>query len=62
MIGTLVVASSIAFAAIFAVAWWLRPALRRAIEAPKHGFADRVRRYDEACRKSDARGASTDAA
>jgi hypothetical protein len=48
VIGTLIIVGSIAFAAAFAVAWWLRPTLRRVIEAPKHGFADRVRQYDEA--------------
>jgi hypothetical protein len=61
MIAILIVVGSIAFAGAFAVAWWLRPALRRLIEAPKHGFADRVRQYDEACRASGARGAPTDA-
>jgi hypothetical protein len=50
MIGTLIVTGSIALAAAFAVAWWWKPGWRRAIEAPKHGFAARVAQYDEACR------------
>lgn len=47
MIGTLIVAAALGFAIAFAVAWWLRPGLRRAIEEPKHDFAARVRHYDE---------------
>ena len=62
MIGALIVVGSIVFAAALAVAWWRRPALRRAIEAPKHDFAERVRRYDEACRANGERGAPSDAA
>jgi hypothetical protein len=50
MIGTLIVTGSIALAAAFALAWWCKPGWRRAIEAPKHGFAARARQYDEACR------------
>jgi hypothetical protein len=46
MIGTLIVVAALAFALAFAIAWWLRPGLRRAIEAPKHDFAARVRHYD----------------
>ncbi len=60
MIGTLIVICTLALAAIFAVAWWLRPGLRRDIEAPKHGFAARVRQYDEACRPPAGRRASQD--
>ena len=47
MIGTLIVAAALAFATGFAIAWWLRPSLRRAIEAPKHDFAARLRQYDD---------------
>jgi hypothetical protein len=51
MTGTdVVVLGSLALAAAFALAWLLRPALRRQIEAPKHGFAAHVRHYDAACR------------
>jgi hypothetical protein len=46
MIGTLIVVGSLALAAAFAAAWWLKPGLRRAIEAPKHGFTARVKQYD----------------
>jgi hypothetical protein len=61
MIGTLIVASSLAFAGALAFVWWLRPGLRGAIEAPKHGFAARVRQYDAACRTHGALEAPTDA-
>ena len=54
MIGAIIVLASIALAVAFAAGWWLRPDLRRAIEAPKHGFAARVRQYDQ---MSQAHGA-----
>jgi hypothetical protein len=41
---------SIVLAGLFTALWWLRPAWRRAVEAPKHGFAARVRQHDRACR------------
>jgi hypothetical protein len=51
MSGTdLIVLGSVALAAVFALAWALRPKLRGEIEAPKHQFAAQVRQYDEACR------------
>ena len=49
MIGTIIVWGSIALAVVFSAAWLLRPAWRRAIEAPKHSFAARVREYDRTC-------------
>jgi hypothetical protein len=55
MIGTVIVYGSIALAALYGLAWWLTPGLRRAIEAPKHGFAARVRQYDDACRSEGGR-------
>jgi hypothetical protein len=55
MIGTVIVYGSIALAALYGLAWWLKPGLRRAIEAPKHGFAARVRQYDDAHRSEDGR-------
>jgi hypothetical protein len=55
MIGTVIVYGSIALAALYGLAWWLKPGLRRAIEAPKHGFAARVRQYDDARRSQDGR-------
>ena len=55
MIGTVIVVGSLALAALYGVLWWLKPGLRRAIEAPKHGFAARVRQYDEACHSQDER-------
>ncbi len=54
----LIVLGSLALAAAFAVAWLLRPALRRQIEAPKHGFATQVRHYDSACRAREERKGS----
>jgi hypothetical protein len=62
MIGTLIVLCTLALAAIFAAAWWLLPGLRRAIEAPKHGFAARVRQYDETRRPPVGPRASQDGA
>lgn len=61
MTGALIVVGSLALAGAFALAWWWRPGLRRAIEAPKHGFAERVRQYDEACREGGERRVPTDA-
>ena len=55
MIGAFIVYGSLALAALYGIAWWLKPGLRRAIEAPKHGFAARVRQYDDACRSQDGR-------
>lgn len=55
MIGTLIVLGSLALAAVYAVAWWRRPGLRQTIEAPKHGFAARVKQYDETCHPHDER-------
>lgn len=57
MIGPFIVYGSIALAALYGIAWWLKPSLRRAIEAPKHGFGARVRQYDEACHAEDGRQA-----
>ena len=53
MIGTIIVGGSLALAVLFAAAWLLRPGWRRAIEAPKHSFAARVREFDRACRSPD---------
>jgi len=53
-----IVLGSLALAAAFALAWWLRPALRREIEAPKHGFATQVQHYDDACRARGDRSGS----
>jgi hypothetical protein len=38
------------FAAIFIVAWLVKPDFRRQIEHPKHEFQDQVQRYDQQCR------------
>ena len=46
MIATIIVLGSLALAAGFSLAWWLRPALRRQIEAPNRHFAAAARRYD----------------
>lgn len=48
MIGDIIVWSSAAFAAVFFLAWLLRPGLRAFIERPKHRFQDAVREYDRA--------------
>lgn len=55
MIGTVIVYGSIALAALYGLAWWLKPGLRREIEAPKHSFAARVKQYDDACRSESER-------
>ena len=47
MIATLIVVGWMALATAFAVAWWLVPGLRRAVEAPKHSFAARATQYDQ---------------
>ena len=61
MSGTdLIVLGSLALAAVFWLAWLLRPTLRRQIEAPKHEFAAQVRQYDEACRAHRERNAAAD--
>lgn len=46
MIATIIVGGSIALAVVFFAVWMFRPGWRRAIEAPKHSFAARVRQYD----------------
>jgi hypothetical protein len=55
VIAELIVYGSLALAALYGVAWWLAPELRNAIEAPKHGFAARVRQYDDARLSEDGR-------
>jgi hypothetical protein len=55
VIGELIVYGSLALAALYGLAWWLAPSLRNAIEAPKHGFAARVRQYDAARHSEDGR-------
>ena len=55
MIGTFIVCGSLALATLYGIVWWLQPGLRRAIEAPKHGFAARVRQYDDACHSQTGR-------
>jgi hypothetical protein len=50
VIATIIVVGSLALAALFAIAWWLRPTLRAQIEAPGLEFAAAARRYDRACR------------
>jgi hypothetical protein len=57
MTGTLIVVGSLALAALYGLVWWRRPRVRRAIEAPKHGFAARVRQYDETCHSQDGQRA-----
>jgi len=61
MITTIIVASSLALAIAFTLAWLLRPQLRAQIEAPKHLFQNQVQQYDrglEAAR--EASGGSAD--
>jgi hypothetical protein len=49
MISSIVIIGSLLLAALFIVAWVLRPGLRREIERPKHWFQDELRRYDREC-------------
>jgi hypothetical protein len=49
VITAIIIASSIALAAVFAWAWAFRPEFRRQIEYPKHSFQDQVREYDRQC-------------
>ena len=60
MITAIIVLGSLALAALFAAAWWRRPALRAQIEAPGEQFAMAARRYDRAClsARRNERGAS----
>lgn len=44
----LIVFLSVAFAAVFTLAWLLSPKLRAWIERPKYGFANNVKLYDQA--------------
>jgi hypothetical protein len=53
VIGAIIIGGSITLAVVFSAAWLLRPSWRRAIEAPKHSFAARVRQYDRKCRGPD---------
>ena len=47
MTSGIIVISAVVFGAIFSLAWLLRPAFRKRIEQPKHGFQASVRRYDQ---------------
>ena len=51
MIENVVVFASVAFAALFFLAWLLRPELRKWVEQPKYGFQKNVQSYDQAQRK-----------
>lgn len=42
-----IVGLSIAFAALFTVARWFSPTLRRQIEQPKYNFQQQLQRYDQ---------------
>lgn len=46
MITGIVVLASVVFAAIFSVAWLVRPNLRTWIEEPKYRFQESVQNYD----------------
>lgn len=46
MMTDLIVFGSVALAAAFIVAWWLRPDLRAWIERPKYEFQDALQDYD----------------
>lgn len=48
MITNVIVFSAIAFAAVFLVAWLMRPGLRAWIERPKYKFQANVKNYDHA--------------
>jgi hypothetical protein len=49
MIATIIVTLSLVLAAIFTVAWIIKPSLRRQIEEPKYGFQEQVRQYNRQC-------------
>jgi len=48
MMATIIILGSVALGTAYALLWWLRPSLRRQIEAPSHRFAADARAYDEA--------------
>jgi len=49
MMAGIIVVGSIALALAYTLIWWLRPDLRRRIEAPGQRFAADARRYDRTC-------------
>jgi hypothetical protein len=60
MIADVIVIGAVALAVAFSVAWLVRPALRRQIEAPKHAFERQVRQYDRVCQEArERRGEAT---
>lgn len=55
MITNIIVFSAIGFAAVFFIAWLIRPDLRTWIERPKYKFQANVQSYDH-MRSSDSKG------
>jgi hypothetical protein len=53
MIATFIVLSSLLLAAIFIVAWLLKPDFRRRIEAPKYAFQQQLDRYNQEYQTTD---------
>lgn len=47
MISTVIVAISLLLGAVFTLAYWLNPALRRRVEAPKYVFLEQLSKYDQ---------------
>lgn len=60
MMAAIIIAGSVALAIAYALVWWLRPDLRRRIEAPGQRFALDARRYDRICRTARSPAADTE--
>lgn len=52
MISTMIVLLSLLMAAIFTLVYWLNPAMRRRIEAPKYVFLQQLSKYDQSSQES----------
>jgi hypothetical protein len=55
MIAAFIVISSIILAAVFTVAWIIKPGFREQVENPKYSFQAQLERYNRQCQdKQDA--------
>ena len=58
MIAAIIVIVSIIFAGAFTIAYLVRPALRRQIEAPKFIFQEQIRQYNAQPKPANAKSAN----
>ena len=52
MISLTIIVTSVALAAVYALAYILLPGVRQQIEQPKHCFQQRLRQYDQVCQSN----------